>query len=417
MPPIDRRAIEARRHRNATGEADLDPRPTQVRDPGGRLVIGADQPALIIAALLALLVLAFAIERTKVGKVFPGPAVMLVGAVILSNTGAMPHKAATYTELARVAVPVGVFILLLRANLRQILRETGSILVLYLIGAATSVVGILAAWLIVPVDESAKIAAIQTANLVGGTVNVVAVAHALELDPTRFSAMLAGGAPVMTLYLMSMGVLAANPVLQRLLPRRAEAEAAPLTQPVTPEAETSPPKLSPLALSAMIAAAVGVYAVGELVLGWLGRGQFLIILVTLAALAVANLMPGRIERLVGDREIGSMLMYLFFGTLGFDVNLREFGGEAIRIALFILLAMVVHLGLILGAARLLKADLGEALVASIAGVAGPTTAAAMAASFGRRSLITPGILCGLLGFAAATFLAMALYGLLGLLAP
>jgi uncharacterized membrane protein len=374
-------------------------------------VIRPDQPALIIAALLGLLVLAFAIERTRIGKILPGPAVMLVGAVILSNTGLMPHKAPAYAELARVAVPVGVFILLLRANLRQILRETGSILVLYLIGAATSVGGIVAAWLIVPVDESAKIAAIQTANLVGGTVNVVAVAHALQLDPTRFSAMLAGGAPVMTLYLMGMGALAANPVLQRFLPRRGE-ETAPAEAPEATAPQQTVPNLSPLALSAMIAAAVGVYAVGELVLGWLGKGQFLIILVTLASLAVANLMPRRIERLAGDREVGSMLMYLFFGTLGFDVNLREFGGEALRIAAFIALAMTIHLALIIGAGRLLKADLGEVLVASIAGVAGPTTAAAMAASFERRTLITPGILCGLLGFAAATFLAMILYGLL-----
>ncbi len=378
-------------------------------------MIRADQPALIIAVLLALLVLAFAIERTRLGKLFPGPAVMLVGAVILSNTGLMPHKATAYAELAKVAVPVGVFMLLLRANLRQILRETGSILVLYLIGAATSLVGIVTAWLVVPVGDGAKIAAVQAANLVGGTVNVVAVAHALELDPTRFSAMLAGGAPVMTVYLMSMGVLAASPFLQRLLPRRPEAELE--AQPVTaPEAAQSaaPARLDVLPFSVLVAAAFATYALGGVLLSWFNLSQFLIILVTLAALAVANLFPRRIEGLVGDREAGSMLMYLFFGTLGFDVDLTQFGGEALRVAVFILLAMAIHLVLMLGAGRLLKADLAEVLVASIAGVAGPTTAAAMAASFDRRTLITPGILCGLLGFAGATFVAMALYGLLAI---
>jgi uncharacterized membrane protein len=376
-------------------------------------VIRADQPTLIIAVLLALLVLAFVLERTRLGKVLPGPAVMLVGAVILGNTGLMPHKAAAYTELAKVAVPVGVFMLLLRANLRQILRETGSILMLYLIGAATSLVGIVVAWMVVPIGESAKIAAIQTANLVGGTVNVVAVAHALELDPTRFSAMLAGGAPVMTLYLMSMGVLAASPLLQRWLPRRPEAaveDAA--AEPAAAPEDRPQPRLEVLSLSLLIAAAFGTYALGGVILGLFGKTQYLIILVTVIALAVANLLPRRIEKLVGDRELGSMLMYLFFGTLGFDVDLMQFGGEAVRVAAFILLAMVVHMVLILAAGRLLKADLAEVLVASISGVAGPTTAAAMAASFGRRSLITPGILCGLLGFAAATFVAMMLYGVL-----
>jgi uncharacterized membrane protein len=377
-------------------------------------LIHADQPVLILAVLLGLLVLAFALERTRIGKVLPGPAVMLVGAVILSNTGLMPHKAGAYSELARVAVPVAVFMLLLRANLRQILRETGSILTLYLIGAATSILGIVVAWLVIPIDEASKIAAVQTANLVGGTVNVVAVAHALELDPTHFSAMLAGGAPVMTFYLMSMGVLAANPLLNRWLPGRtvepaeAEAEPAPAVVEVVPD----PPRATALSLAILIAGAFGTFAIGEAALKAVGLGQYLIILVTLVSLAVANLAPRQVDRLSGDREIGSILMYLFFGTLGFDVDLMQFGGEAVRVALFILLAMAVHMVLILSAGRLLKADLGEVLVASIAGVAGPTTAAAMAASFGRRSLITPGILCGLLGFAGATFVAMALYGVM-----
>jgi len=376
-------------------------------------MIRADQPTLLIAVLLALLVLALVLERTKLGKVLPGPAVMLVGAVILSNTGLMPHKAAAYAELAKVAVPVGVFMLLLRANLRQIMRETGSILILYLIGAATSLVGIVIAWMVVPMGEAPKIAAVQTANLVGGTVNVVAVAHALELSPTRFSAMLAGGAPVMTFYLMSMGVLAASPFLQRLLPRR-PVISEDREEALSPEAPKGAPptRLDALQLSGLIAAAVGTYALSAVILGWLGLAQFIIILVTLVALAIANLLPRRIEGLVGDRELGSMLMYLFFGTLGFDVDLMQFGGEAMRVAAFILLAMSIHMVLILTAGRLLKADLAEVLVASIAGIAGPTTAAAMAASFKRPPLITPGILCGLLGFASATFVAMALYGVL-----
>jgi hypothetical protein len=61
---------------------------------------------------------------------------------------------------------------------------------------------------------------------------------------------------------------------------------------------------------------------------------------------------------------------------------------------------------------LLRGRLAEVLVGSIAGISGPTTAAAMAASFGRRDLITPGILCGLLGFASATFVGLAAYHVL-----
>lgn len=378
-------------------------------------MIGSDQPALIYAVLLAVLVLALVLEKTRIGRIMPGPAIMLVCAVALANLGVIPHEAPAYAEFARIGVPVAVFLLLLRANLLQIMRETGAILPLFLIGAATSLLGLVVAYFTVPLHEGARIAAVQAAQLIGGNVNVIAVAHATGLDATSFSAMLAGGAPIMTLYLMVMGVLAANPWLKRMLPGRgAPAVEAPViadTDAPAPERMPEPP-VRRLPLAAMIAAALGVYAVCEVALTAIGQQSLLIIAVTLIALAVANLAPRHVERLSGDREIGSLLMYLFFATLGAAVDLRVFGGEAIRNGLFLAVAVIVHLVAMFATGIVMRAQLHEVLVASIAGIAGPTTAAAMAGSFGRRSLVTPGILCGLLGFATATFVAMAFFALL-----
>lgn len=377
-------------------------------------MIGPDQPALIYATLLAVLVLALVLEKTRIGRVLPGPAIMLVCAVALANVRVIPHEAPAYAEFARVGVPVAVFLLLLRANLIQIVRETGAMLPLFLIGAATSLLGLVVAYFVVPLHDGARIAAVQAAQLIGGNVNVIAVAHATDLGATSFSAMLAGGAPIMTLYLMVMGALAANPLLLRLMPGRGEAVIVDPAAPTPDEAEEkAPPQpVERLPLAAMIAMAVGVYALADVGLGAIGQQNLLIIVVTLVALAVANLAPRQVERLSGDREIGSLLMYLFFATLGAAVDLRVFGGEAILNAVFLALAVLIHLVAMFAAGILLRAQLHEVLVASIAGVAGPTTAAAMAGSFGRRTLVTPGILCGLLGFATATFVAMAFYALL-----
>lgn len=378
-------------------------------------MIGSDQPALIYAVLLAILVLALILETTRLGRVLPGPAIMLVSAVALANFGVIPHEAPAYVEFAQVGVPVAVFLLLLRANLLQIVRETGTMLPLFLIGAATSLLGLVVAYFVVPLHEGARIAAVQAAQLIGGNVNVIAVAHATGLDATSFSAMLAGGAPIMTLYLMVMGALAANPLLLRLLPGRrgASLESPPeLLQAQSEEAKAPPIPLERLPLAAMIAMALGVYAVCDVALRAIGQQSLLIVAVTLVALAVANLAPRQVQRLSGDREIGSILMYLFFATLGAAVDLRAFGGEAIRNGLFLALAVLIHLVAMFAAGLALRAQLHEVLVASIAGIAGPTTAAAMAGSFGRRTLVTPGILCGLLGFATATFVAMAFFALL-----
>ena len=52
-------------------------------------MIGPDAYALIVAGLLGLLVLALWIERLPFGRILPGPAVMLVGAVALTNLGVL----------------------------------------------------------------------------------------------------------------------------------------------------------------------------------------------------------------------------------------------------------------------------------------------------------------------------------------
>lgn len=163
----------------------------------------------------------------------------------------------------------------------------------------------------------------------------------------------------------------------------------------------------------MLAAAVGAYVAASAAADIVARPELIVVFVSLMALAVANLAAGAVAQIAGDRELGTPLMYLFFASLGAGVDLRTFGGEAVRIAVFIRLAITVHLAVLLLAGRLLKASLAEVLVASLAGVSGPTTAAAMAGSFGARALITPGVLCGLLGFAGATFVALAAYAVLG----
>jgi uncharacterized membrane protein len=70
---------------------------------------------------------------------------------------------------------------------------------------------------------------------------------------------------------------------------------------------------------------------------------------------------------------------------------------------FTVILLATHLTALSLAGRIFRLTGEELLIASNACILGPAPAAAMAVAQGWRSLVTPGLLCGLLGYAIANF--------------
>jgi uncharacterized membrane protein len=106
-------------------------------------------------------------------------------------------------------------------------------------------------------------------------------------------------------------------------------------------------------------------------------------------------------------------MYIFFAAVGAGTNAISFLESALVLFVYGMMIILVHLALVLLIARLLKVDLAEAVVASGAALVGPSVTAAIAISKGWRSLVTPAIMCGIFGYAIATFIGVAISKMLG----
>ncbi len=101
----------------------------------------------------------------------------IVIAMLLSNTKLMPTVAASYDLVDDYLVPVAIPLLLFRANVVRILRESGSMFLAFQVAALGTVLGAFAAAFIfrLSVDRVAEVAGIMTGSYIGGGVNFVAI--------------------------------------------------------------------------------------------------------------------------------------------------------------------------------------------------------------------------------------------------
>lgn len=170
---------------------------------------------------------------------------------------------------------------------------------------------------------------------------------------------------------------------------------------------TDSPRLLLTHVTGAVALSFIICAAAQMLGNALDLSNYNILFITLITLVLANLMPKLMNSFEGEFELGMLFMYIFFAAVGAGTNAIQFLGSAFILFVYGMAIILAHLTLVLFAARLLKIDLAEAVVASGAALVGPSVTAAIAISRGWRSLVTPAIMCGIFGYAIATFIGVA----------
>lgn len=111
-------------------------------------------------------------EKTKIGSMVSAALVSTLVGLAASNLGIIPYEAPAYSIFFQYLLPLTVPLLLFRADLRQILQSTGTLLLAFLLGSVSTTIGTLVAYLMVPMrslgQDSWKIASALMGSYIGG---------------------------------------------------------------------------------------------------------------------------------------------------------------------------------------------------------------------------------------------------------
>ena len=362
---------------------------------------------LVWAAIVAVAAFGTWSETYKLGRIVSGAVVSIFLGLALSNLGVIPTEAPVYDTIITYLLPLAIPLILFQADLRRIAQQAGRLLIGFTGAVAGTVTGGIVAFSIIPIGvEAPEIAAGFTAAYIGGNLNLVATANAIEMASSDSLAATIAAANI-AVFLYLMGMFAANN-LTWLAAWLGNGE-TPLS---SPPLATAPAKAEPLQLLASLTIGTLICAIGFAVQDYSGWPGTAILCITFMSVTLATVFPKFFATLDCAGALGFVLLQIFFAAIGAQASVSaviEFGPV---LMLFAGVMLSIHFLFVLVTARLFSLRLDEALVASNACALGAPTAAVMALSLRREELALPGFLCGTLGYALGTFVGIGMYNFL-----
>jgi len=347
-----------------------------------------------------------------------GILVTMISMSILAMLGVLPVASnpkvnvEVYDMVFTYFIPISIPMLLFSSNLLKIVKESGKLLLAYIIGAIGIVLGCFLAFSIINLGEDAgNTAGVIAATLIGGSVNFIAAAESLNFSTNpMFTATIAVDNLVSNLYTLFLFLTPSLMFLARFFVKPKKENEIDSNE--NNQKNEYPITLERIAVSVFIAALIA--GTGNFIAPYLQNLihtelNLSILLITLLAVLAANLFPKQLKPLENTAfSIGLWMMYIFLAVIGAATNIHQIFEIGPAILGFYLTIMVFHFLFLLALAKLFKLDVYEVVISSAANIMGPSVAAPMAASMGQKKLVTPGILVGILGYIIGTFIGVSI---------
>jgi uncharacterized membrane protein len=354
-------------------------------------------------------------QTNKWAAKLSGPVVALLLGMSLSNFKLLPTESPSYDVVDAYLVRIAIPLLLLRANVLRILRETGPMFLAFHIATVGSVLGgFLAAFLFRgSFEHLPEVTGVMAASYIGGGVNFVAVADTYKVKAELTNPLLVADNFIMAgMFVLLLGI-AGSKFFRRYYPHPHSLAGDKEDVRALAARHWRRKEISLLDIAKALAFAFAVAAISigvtdllkarveSRIVGSIFANPF--VLITLLSVAITTWFHRWTEHIEGAEDLGMYLLYLFFFVIGLRADFVEVVRNVPVLFLFCLVIAMTNLVFTLSVGKLLRLNLEELLLSVNATLGGAPSAAAMAIARGWSNLVLPGLLAGIWGYVIGTF--------------
>ena len=366
----------------------------------------------MLAVILCMVAAAFWAQRFKPLKLI-GPALLIIiTGIILVNLNIVTGSCELYGVIQTYCIPLSTSLYLLNVDFKKIVKMSKQPLMsigsaVFSVCLVTIVFGSIFAG---QIDEGWKVAGMFVGTYTGGSSNLTAIATGLNVSGSTIAAANAAdyvvGMPTMVLMFAAPALMKNSKKFQKFWPysfTQEELEGDGSHQELMGTEEWSIKDIAILMAISTTVVAVSTKLSTFMSADFASAGR--ILLISTLSILVAQI-PA-VRRVKGAMNLGLFFGMMFLAVVGISVNIKGFLGSAFTITLFCFCVIAGSLILHLAVTRLLKIRYEYVLLGIVGAIADGTTSALVASGAKWKSLISIGMLMGIIGAVCGNYVGIA----------
>lgn len=360
-------------------------------------------------------------------KYIPALVIIYFGAMILSTLGVWDMNVESVSKARSVLkdaiLPSMIFLMLLRADLRDIAKLGPRMIISFFTATFTIMIGFVVAFLIFKgslASNAPLTFGALAGSWVGGTQNMVAVQQAVGLEGSGMGYTLLIDSIDYSIWIMFLIFLVPFANKFNKWTKADTSKIDNINEHLTAKFSTISKEITFQDIFFLLSVSLGVTAVtgimgNELVkvpaLAFMGATGWTIIITTILGVIFA-MTP--LARIPGSPEVSNVLLYMLIGLIASNANFMELTqAPAYILAGFVIL--IIHGVLMAIIGKVFKLDLFTCGIASLSNIGGVASSPVLAAAYS-QSLVPIAVLMALIGVITGTFFGIGVAKFLTLLA-